>query len=204
MDDMELKKAVKAIKMSEEMENRLIQNCSMRTKNKEVISMNMRKQHFNFRKPITIVAVVVLCLCVAVAAAAAFQGGHFIDITNWAGTVTGTGYAEASDEISVAASATKNNLSITVTLLDSQSAPYAEFEQLQIGSYKIINENGAAVATDKGDVPVDIVDAQAIFSISLNDFESGNYKLMIDSFVGSKKADQPLEMSGSWECDFTA
>ena len=48
-----------------------------------------------------------------------------------------------------------------------------------------------------------IVDGKAVMTISLDGIDSGDYKLLISSFVGSKKADQPLKISGDWECDFT-
>jgi len=38
----------------------------------------------------------------------------------------------------------------------------------------------------------------------LDDLASGEYRLMINAFVGSKKADQPLVISGTWECGFSA
>lgn len=50
---------------------------------------------------------------------------------------------------------------------------------------------------------VEIVNGEANMSISLGGVYSGNYKLLVNSFTGGKKADQPLEISGTWECDFT-
>ena len=32
---------------------------------------------------------------------------------------------------------------------------------------------------------------------------SGSYTLLVTAFVSEKKADQPLKISGSWECAFT-
>ena len=43
---------------------------------------------------------------------------------------------------------------------------------------------------------------QAEINISLDGIESGSYKLIIRKYVGSAKADQPLEISGMWECEF--
>jgi len=39
-------------------------------------------------------------------------------------------------------------------------------------------------------------------AIPLETLESGSYKLIVDSFVGGSKADQPLEIHGNWECEF--
>ena len=33
--------------------------------------------------------------------------------------------------------------------------------------------------------------------------KSGTYKLIVSAFVAEKKAEQPLNIHGSWECEFT-
>ena len=59
------------------------------------------------------------------------------------------------------------------------------------------------VVEGKGADMVEIVNCEANMSISLGGVYSGNYKLRVNSFTGVKKVDQPLEISGTWECDFT-
>jgi len=39
--------------------------------------------------------------------------------------------------------------------------------------------------------------------IDLNDIEAGSYKLVVNTFVSEKKADQPLNINGVWECEFS-
>ena len=49
----------------------------------------------------------------------------------------------------------------------------------------------------------EIINGEAEITISLDQISSGNYKLVINAFVGSKKADQPLQINGTWECAFS-
>ena len=43
---------------------------------------------------------------------------------------------------------------------------------------------------------------QMSLEIPLNQIPSGEYKLVIKQFISEKKADQPLRISGNWECEF--
>lgn len=40
-------------------------------------------------------------------------------------------------------------------------------------------------------------------AISLEEVPAGEYKLIVTELVGGFKADQPLVVSGTWECEFT-
>jgi hypothetical protein len=55
---------------------------------------------------------------------------------------------------------------------------------------------GAAESTE-------IVNGQAAVNIKLDGIDRGSYKLIVTAFVTEKKADQPLNISGAWECAFT-
>ena len=156
---------------------------------------------FNFKKVVSIAAVIALCLCGSVAAANHF--GAFKDITNWTGTVTGTEYVQATDEIEVSAVAEQGVLTITAAFLSPSPSPYIEQETFSIGNYQIIDASGDVIVDAEGDDFVEIVDGKAVMTVSLKGIDNGDYKLLISSFVGSKKADQPLKISGNWECDFT-
>ena len=156
---------------------------------------------FDVYKVVSIAAVIALCLCASVAAANHF--GAFKDVTNWTGAVVGTEYVQATDEIEVNAVAEQGVLTITATFLTPDTAPYSEEEAFSVGSYQIVDASGDVVVDGEGNDFVEIVDGKAIMTISLDGIDSGDYKLLISSFVGSKKADQPLKISGDWECDFT-
>ena len=159
------------------------------------------KANFNFKKVVSIAAVIVLCLCATVAAANHF--GAFKDVANWTGAVVGTEYVPATDEIEVTAVAEQGTLTVTAVFLTPETAPYSEEEAFSVGSYQIVDAFGNVIVGGEGDDFVEIVDGEAVMTISLDGIDNGDYKLLISSFVGSKKADQPLKISGSWECDFT-
>lgn len=195
-----LKQSIEKIEMSDEMRNRIIQNCRISAVNEKEVFFMKNKEGFKIRRVALIAAVIALCLCASVAAAD--QLGAFEDVKNWAGTVTGTGYVRATEEIEVTAAAEQGVLTITTAFLAPDAAPYSEFEMLEIESYKIVDAAGDVVASGKGEGFAGIADGKAEVNISLDGVETGDYKLLISSFVGTKKADQPLKISGSWECGF--
>ena len=83
-----------------------------------------------------------LCLCLAVGVGAAVGGGSFRDVTDWRGTVTGTEYLDASEEISVTATAEAGLLSVSAVFEKADEAPYSVIEELGITAYTIMDKNG--------------------------------------------------------------
>lgn len=49
----------------------------------------------------------------------------------------------------------------------------------------------------------EIANGEVEVKIPLENITSGDYELMISAFVGSKTANQPLKISGTWECQFS-
>ena len=49
----------------------------------------------------------------------------------------------------------------------------------------------------------EIINDQAAVRIPLDGIPGGSYKLIVTAFVAEKKAEQPLNLNGRWECDFT-
>ena len=202
MEFRELKQSVEKIEMPDEMQHRIIRNCRASAVYKtEEITMRNRAS-FNFKKVVSIAAVIALCLCASVAAANHF--GVFKDVTDWTGAVTETEYEQATNEIEVSAVAEEGVLTITATFLSPDTAPYSEEEAFCVGNYQIVDASGDVVVDGEGNDFVEIVDGKAKMTVSLDGINSGDYKLLINSFVGSKKADQPLKISGDWVCDFSA
>ena len=196
-----LKQSVEKIEMPEEMKQRIIRNCRLSAAHKtEEITMK-KKLNFSVQKALSIAAVIALCLCAS--AAAANHAGVFRDIMDWKGAVVGTEYVQASDEIGVSAAAEQGVLAITATFLDPDAFPYRAQETFGVGHYEIVDASGNVIAEGEGDSFAEVLDGQAVMAVSLDDLENGAYKLLISSFVGCKKADQPLRIGGSWECDFT-
>lgn len=136
----------------------------------------------------------------AVAATGVLQG-FFQDITNWQGAVVGTSYEQATNEISMDVTVKGNELTALATFVNPQMAPYSEAEKLGIASYQIVDANGKVVAAAAAE-STEIVNGQAAVSIQLDGMDSGSYKLVVTAFVAEKKAEQPLNISGTWECAF--
>ncbi len=89
---------------------------------------------------------------------------------------------------------------IEASLIDAISF---EAEELEIGNYQIVDGNGNVVKENSSASPAKIIDGYATMKIYMNDVEDGSYKLKINSFVVTKKADQPLTVFGNWEHNFT-
>ena len=74
---------------------------------------------------------------------------------------------------------------------------------LAIGTYQLLDETGNVILEGEETSPVMATEGRAVFRLSLDDLEKGVYTLKIDSFIGSKKADQPLPIHGNWEIPFS-
>jgi len=75
-------------------------------------------------------------------------------------------------------------------------------EEMRIGSYKIIDSLGKVVVEGVSNEMLPYENGQIMVAIPVESLESGSYKLIVDSFVGGSKADQPLTLRGNWECEF--
>jgi len=198
-----LKNSVKKIALSEEMRARIIRNCESKPLyGAEEIRMNNHKTNSWFKTPISVAAVVSLCLCITVAAATGYLG-FFKDITNRSGAVVGTQYEQASDEIGVAVVSGESEITVCAVMVNPAVAPYSELETLGIESYQIVDMSGRVIIEGKRTEFFEIVNGEAEVKIPLESIINGNYKLVITAFVGSKTADQPLKISGTWECEFS-
>lgn len=203
MDLRTLRQAVESIELSDAARIRIEEACRTKlTQTKEESTMNTRTSA-RFRRPAVLAAVLALCICLSVAGMAATNTGFFKDRTDWTGAVTGTIYEHADNEIAVSASADSGTLTVAVTLLTPDTFPYREIDVFAIGSYRIVDAEGKTVAKGTETDFAEAVDGQILLTLPLENMESGNYRLEIDAFVGSKKADQPLPIKGSWDCPFS-
>lgn len=205
MEYEKLKSAAEAITMPDEMKHRIVRNCKTQiSDSRKEIVMKTNKNNTFLRKPAAalIALVVFLSLSVTAVAASGVLNGFFQDITNWQGAIVGTSYEQATDEIRVAATVKGNELTVLAIFVDSQTFPYREIEMLGIAAYRIVDANGKVVA--EGAVEsTEIVNGQAAINIHLDGIDSGSYKLIVTAFVAEKKADQPMNINGNWECEFT-
>jgi len=193
---------VKDIEMPKEMQERIIRNCMMKT---EENSMNKNTRKNLFQRPMVAVATLALCVCLAGMTGLAATGklqGFFKDITDWKGAVIGTTYEQASDEMELSVVTEENALELTVTMVNPKAAPYGFFDTLAVESYKIVDANGKAVVEGNATEAVKVADGKVMISIPVENLAGGEYKLVVTELVGSAKADQPLVISGKWECAF--
>lgn len=205
MDYEKLKSAAETITMPEEVKRRIIKNCKTQISNsrKEII-MKTNKNNTFFRKPAAVFVAVALCLSLSVTALAAkgVLQGFFQDITDYRGAVVGTSYEHAADEIAMNVTVNGDELTVLATFADPQMVPYVYAERLGIAAYSIVDTNGKVVKEGAAE-SIAVVNGQAAVSIQLDGIDSGSYKLIVTAFVSEKKADQPLNINGNWECAFT-
>lgn len=203
MNKNKLINSVESIKMPTDMKQRIIRNCYQKTRRN---SMNINKTNTFIKKPIVAVATLVLCVCLASTITLASTGklqGYFKDIKNLSGAITGTAYEQATDEIDVNIIDVSDNLTVEITLLNIDKPPYNCSETFGINSYSIVNSNNNTVVKKQSTAQADIVDGTVLIDIPVGDLEHGTYTLLIEEFVSSKKADQPLIISGNWKINFT-
>lgn len=214
----QLKHQVKQIKMPEETKKRILEHC-----NEKITSEMEKKQMKNitgnengnkrrnvvskFKKPAMIAAALTVCLCMTGITAMAAGGkleGFFKDKVNWNGAITGQTYEQATEEVEVTARLKEDVLVVAVKLLDTAKAPYTEIETLSLGKFQILDGTGKAVSAVEESALEAVVleNGQAELVIPVEGLADGAYTLQISSFVGEKKADQPLEIKGSWEGEF--
>ena len=202
MDIEKLKKSLMKIEMSQEMQERIIRNCnSKKIFDMEEYTMNNSKKTW-LKKSIPMVAALSVFFCFAIVGVAAVRTSFFKDVTRLDGAVVGATYEQASEEIEVNATVDGNELTVLVTMLTPDKIPYSEFEEFGISNYQITDMSGNMIIEGAGTELSQISNGQAEINISLDGIENGNYKLIIRKYVGSAKANQPLEISGMWECEF--
>ncbi len=191
----DLKISAEKIVMSDKTKEELIKNCEEIV---EVKKMNKKKIS---AKKIAVIAVVTACLC-CTAAGVVYRGG-FRDIVRFDGAVVGTRYEQATDEIKVSVTAESEKLTVIAEAADPAAFPYAAIEALKLNDYKIVGENGEKIIENlplEGSV---FSGGKAKMIVPLQDLDNGGYKLIIRSFEGSSKGDQPLVISGYWEVEFS-
>lgn len=207
-----LAETVKKIELSEDRKERIIKNCyekmeeSVVSKNVQVKNATKRETTRNcFKRPMVAVASLAICLCLTGVTALASTGklqGFFKDIVRWDGAVTGTTYEQATEEVELYASVVSDVLAVEMIMINPNTVPYSTLETLGIGQYKIVDGNGNTIVEKGVTENAEVTDGKANVAISLSEMASGKYKLMVNTLVGGAKAEQPLAISGNWECEF--
>ena len=198
MDMLRLKESVRSIAMPADMRHRIAVN------SKKILmeDRNMKKAGNWFGRPVAVAAMLVLCICLPIAGVAAGNSGFFRDIMR--GTaVVGTEYEQATAEMAVDADFVNGELTVTANFLIPDAIPYRECEELAVGSYRIMTGDGKIAAEGEKSENAAMINGQAVMRIPVEVLGSGVYTIQIDSFISSKKADQPLPLKGYWECELT-
>lgn len=194
MDFERLKKSVEKIEMSDNMRARIISNCRAK---------KIHPKGGNRLLKVSAAAAVSLCLCFTATAVAASRFGFFKDATRWDGAIIGTMYERASDEVKVNVVTSGSEITVFAVMVNPNTAPFRELENLGIQSYQIIDLSGNIVVEDGHTDLFEVVNGETEVKIPLGNIPKGDYRLVIDAFVGGKKADQPLQINGTWECAFS-
>lgn len=199
-----LKRAAQKIMMPEEMKHRITENCKKEILNTmEEPTMKKCRNNVPFRKSAAVFAALATCLSLSVTALATGKlQGFFRDITDWRGAIVGTAYEQATDEIGMHLSVHEDSLTVLAIFSDPQKFPYREAEKLSIAAYQIVDGNGSVVREGTATDSASVANGQAAIQIPLDGIGRGCYKLLVTAFVTEKKADQPLVISGDWECSF--
>lgn len=205
MEYITLKSAAETITMPAEMKQHIAENCKTQISNaRKDTPMKTNKNRTFFGKSAVSFAALAVCLTLTVTALAGSDSvkGFFRDITNWQGAIVGTSYEQATNEIAMTATVSGDALTVLAAFADPQAIPYKYAETLGIAAYSILDTNGKVVKEGSA-APVEIVNGQAAIHLPLDDLGNGTYKLAVTAFVSEKKADQPLNLNGSWESAFT-
>lgn len=187
---------IKEIEMPKDMQQRIIENCYIETEKKSMKTI---------KRPMVAVASFAICVCLTGVSALAAIGkldGFFRDIKRWDGTVVGTSYEQATDEVELNIVEVTDKLVVEITMVNSNTAPYSFFEILGIKDYRIVDANDNVIVENKN-LEMSVISGDKIYiNVPLENVDDGEYTLMVNELVGSAKADQPLVLTGTWECDF--
>ena len=159
----------------------------------------------------------VISVCVCIPSIASSIEGFYKDVVRWwDGAVVGTEYENATQEIQIQAAPAvvedgKLVIPLTVTFLEmGNKEPYISLigGAVALGDYQIIDTSGTEIYSDRGQQETvgELEDGKTAFMqpAGIETLSKGTkYMLVIESIYGLQKAEQPLEMKGHWECEFT-
>lgn len=205
-----LEEKMNQIKVPTTLHTRCMMGVNCAKKEREENQMNKKRL---FRTVLATAAVAGVCiLTTGNTAIGNTVKGFFKDVVGWNGAVVGTEYLQATEEIKIdVVQATVENgstqLCLEVTFTEKEQIPWKYIEEMALGSYKILDEEGKEVVIVENEeaegVKGTIVNGktQIIFEIEQL-VENTEYTMVIESMYGLKKADAPLKITGNWEYNF--
>lgn len=171
-------------------------------------NMSKPKNIIWLKRASTVAAVLTIC-AVTVVSAGAIKG-MFKDVKRWDGAVVGTEYVNATNDIEMNISETKDEyISLDINFENPNDAPFAFIQEVAVTDYKILDMSNKEVL--KANLNVEdglkgnVENGRILVELPINDKlnTKQNYKIIIETIYGLAKADQPLKITGTWECEFT-
>lgn len=182
----------------------------LKTELNKVEGKNMSKpRNITWLRKVSTVAAVVTVCAITVVSAGAIKG-MFKDVKRWDGAVIGTEYVNATNDIEMNITETKAEyISLDINFENPNEAPFAFLEEVAITDYKILDNNDKEVlevnSTFENGIKGNVENGRILLELPTNDKlnSNQNYKLVVNTIYGLAKADQPLEITGTWECEFS-
>ena len=182
----------------------------LKTELNKVEGKNMSKpRNITWLKRVSTVAAVVTVCAITVVSAGAIKG-MFKDVKRWDGAVIGTEYVNATNDIEMSINATKDEyISLDINFENQNEAPFAFIQEVAITDYKIFDNNDKEVlevnSTVENGIKGNVENGRILLELPTNDKlnSNQNYKLVVNTIYGLAKADQPLKITGTWECEFS-
>ena len=195
----DLKKSVKEMKMTDEAKQRIVNNIHLKTNAKE--DSIMKNTNRSFKRIPLIAAIIVIC-AFSVGAGVIYHLRGFGDVVK-DGAVVDTVFYEDAEMIELEAQV-GDELVVTANMLDCQNVPYSELEEIESMYYFICNNEKNDEIIEKGRVTSSSAfeNGRVTFVVPLENIPEGEYVLVVEEFVGTKKADRPLPIRGRWVCSF--
>ena len=171
-------------------------------------NMSKPKNIIWLKRASTVAAVVTIC-AVTVVSAGAIKG-MFKDVKRWDGAVVGTEYVNATNDIEMNISETKDEyISLDINFENPNKAPFAFIQEVAITDYKVLDNNDKEVlevnSTVENGIKGNVENGRILVKLPTNDKLTLNqdYRIVINTVYGLAKAEQPLKITGTWECEFT-
>lgn len=182
----------------------------LKTELNKVEGKNMSKpRNITWLKRVSTVAAVVTVCAITVVSAGAIKG-MFKDVKRWDGAVIGTEYVNATNDIEMSINATKDEcISLDISFENPNEDPFAFIQEVAITDYKILDNNDKEVlevnSTFENGIKGNVENGRILLELPTNDKlnSNQNYKLVVNTIYGLAKADQPLKITGTWECEFS-
>ena len=182
----------------------------LKTEINKLEEKNMSKfKNITWLKRVSTVAAVVTVCAITVVSAGAIKG-MFKDVKRWDGAVIGTEYVNATNDIEMNITETKAEyISLDINFENPNEAPFVFLQEVAITDYKILDNNNKEVlevnSTVENGIKGNVENGRILLELPTNDKlnSNQNYKLVVNTIYGLAKAEQPLKITGTWECEFS-